>query len=529
VRALKQSWLDRGLWCSASVGWSLPTAAERWPDRVALVLGEQRLTFAQLLARVEAVGAEFVDRGTRPGDRVVVQLPNCVELVVVIMAAWHIGAVAVPVVPLYRQREMAHILSVTAPVVVVAAAVRGDRRPAAELDEVMPGSPARYAVGDVSGWGALPTVPRSAPHRPAGADECCLLLFTSGTTSDPKGVRHNSRSLLCQARSYRDEALLGASSPVLIPAPVAHIGAAVACTLLPCLTGAQTVVLESWNADTAVTVCDRERVALAIGAPVFLSEMLDRYAAPSCPAHRIAMFHTGAAPTGSTVIRRAHDAGITAWRAWGMTEAPTMTSGHPDDPLHLREGTDGRIDTGCEVRAVGEDGVPLPSGTPGELQIRGPKLMMGYLDPAQDAFDTDGWFATGDIGTVDADGCVTIRGRIKDIINRGGEKFSAAEIETAIATHPAVEAVAVVGVPHERLGEQVAAFVTVRTGAEWPGDQALLAHLEAAHLARQKLPVVWQVLSDFPRTPTGKIQKRELLADWTAGRSVGGGAITSAL
>jgi non-ribosomal peptide synthetase component E (peptide arylation enzyme) len=92
VRALKQSWLDRGLWCSASVGWSLPTAAERWPDRVALVLGEQRLTFAQLLARVEAVGAEFVDRGTRPGDRVVVQLPNCVELVVVIMAAWHIGA-----------------------------------------------------------------------------------------------------------------------------------------------------------------------------------------------------------------------------------------------------------------------------------------------------------------------------------------------------------------------------------------------------------------------------------------------------
>jgi len=509
VNSREQSYLDRGLWCSASVGWSLPTAAQRWPDRVALVVGDERLTFAQLLARVEAVAAGFADRGVGPGNRVVVQLPNCVELVVVILAAWHLGAVAVPVVPLYRQHEMAHILAVTAPTVVVAAAARGDRRPAAELDEVMPGAPARYAVGNVPGWDTLPTT-GGARHYPAAPDDDCLLLFTSGTTSEPKGVRHTSRTLLCEARSYRDEALLGGSSPVLIPAPVAHIGAVVACTLLPCLTGAPTVVMERWDPEVAVAICDRERVALAIGAPVFLSEMLDRY--DGFTGHRIAMFHTGAAPTGSTVIRRAHDVGIIAWRAWGMTEAPTMTSGRPDDPLHLRESTDGRIDTGCEVQAVDEDGRPLPPDTPGELRIRGPKVMAGYLDPAQHGVDADGWFATGDIGTIDTDGWVTIRGRLKDIINRGGEKFSAAEIENAIGTHPAVDAVAVVGVPHERLGEQVAAFVTVRPGASWPGDDVLLAHLEVQQLARQKAPTIWRCVPELPRTPTGKVQKRELLA-----------------
>jgi acyl-CoA synthetase (AMP-forming)/AMP-acid ligase II len=153
--------------------------------------------------------------------------------------------------------------------------------------------------------------------------------------------------------------------------------------------------------------------------------------------------------------------------------------------------------------------------------------MMGYLDPAHEAFDAEGWFHTGDIGTVDAEGWVAVRGRIKDIIIRGGEKFSAAEIEIAIGSHPAIGAVAVVGVPHERLGEQVAAFVTVRAGAEWPGDAALLAHLEAQQLARQKLPTVWQVLPDLPRTPTGKIRKRELSAGWVRDRAADGGVITA--
>jgi acyl-CoA synthetase len=539
----ESGYLERGLWCSASVGWSLPMAAARWPDRVAVTIsgatGTRRVRFAELLGRVEAVAADLAARGVRPGDRVVAQLPNRVELLVLIMASWHLGAVAVPVVPMYRRRELTHILRVTAPAAVVAAAARGERRPAAEFDQILAElghvPVVRYAVGGAEpGWDAVPTVAVGpAPHRPAAPEDCCLLLFTSGTTSDPKGVRHSSRSLLCEARSYRDEALLGADSPVLIPAPVAHIGAVVACTLLPCLTAARTVLLEHWDPDIAARACAEERVALAIGAPVFLSELLDRYERDDADSagsgagngdrtggHRISMFHTGAAPTGDSVVVRAQRLGVTAWRAWGMTEAPTMTSGHPGDPLERRTLTDGRVDVGSEVQAVDEHRVPLPAGTRGELRIRSPKLMLGYLDPGQQAaqVDAEGWFYTGDIGVVDDEGWVTIRGRVKDIINRGGEKFSAAEIESVISSHPVIEAVAVVGLPDPRLGEKVAAFVTVRAGRDWPGEAVLLAHLELHELARQKFPVIWRLCAQLPRTPTGKIQKRELVTEWLAGR-----------
>jgi acyl-CoA synthetase (AMP-forming)/AMP-acid ligase II len=566
-------YLARGLWCAASVGWSLPTAAARWPDRVALAIAAtgratEHYTFDALHGRVQAVAADLADRGVRSGDRVVAQLPNRIELLVVILAAWQLGAVAVPVLPMYRGRELAHILRVTRPAALVAATARGERRPAHELTAVLAdlghNPAARYAVGaEVDGWLPLPTpLPASrgfcqgesrilsaagststtdpardqsgpnqpapswsapdqpapdqpAPHWPAGPDECCLLLFTSGTTSEPKGVRHSSRSLLAEARSYRDEALLGAEQPVLVPAPVPHIGAVVACTLLPCLTAAPTVLLESWDVEVAARACAEEKVALAIGAPVFLAELLDRYEREP-DGHRISMFHTGAAPTGDSVVVRAQQLGVTAWRAWGMTEAPTLTSGHPGDPLDRRTRTDGRIDVGSEVQAVDEHRAPLPAGTPGELRIRSPKLMLGYLDPAHQAVavDAEGWFYTGDIGAVDADGWVTIQGRLKDIINRGGEKFSAAEIESLVGEHPDIEAVAVVGLPDPRLGERVGAFVTLRPGRSWPGEAVLLAHLELHQLARQKYPVVWQVLDHLPRTPTGKIQKRQLLADW---------------
>jgi acyl-CoA synthetase (AMP-forming)/AMP-acid ligase II len=501
-------------------------AAARWPDRTAIVLaGEatpsERHTFAGLLGSVDAVAADLAARGVHAGDRVLAQLPNSTDLLVLILAAWRLGAIAVPVIPAYREREMGHILAATRPAAVAAAAIRRQRRPAEELDAVLADLGhvplVRYAVGgDLAGWDALPKISSgTSPADPAGPDECCLMLFTSGTTSAPKGVQHSSHSLLAEARSYRDRALLGPENAVLVPAPVGHIGAVVACTLLPCLTAAPTVLLESWNADVAARACAEERVTLAVGAPVFLSELLDRYEREPA-GHRIALFHTGAAPTGDSVVARAETLGVTAWRAWGMTEAPTVSCGEPGDPLDKRARTDGRVEVGSLVQAVDEFRNPLPPGTPGELRLRSPKQMLGYLDPDQQAaaVDDHGWFYTGDIGAVDHDGWLTIQGRLKDIINRGGEKFPAAEIEEVIASHPDVDTVAVLGLPDERLGECVGAFLTVRAGREWPGADALLAHLERHQLARQKFPVVWEVLERLPRNAAGKIQKRDLRADW---------------
>ncbi|MGH2725672.1 MAG: AMP-binding enzyme, partial [Actinomycetota bacterium] len=185
--------------------------------------------------------------------------------------------------------------------------------------------------------------------------------------------------------------------------------------------------------------------------------------------------------------------------------------------------TDGHRAEAVEVEAVDEDRRPLPTGAEGELRVRGPERMLGYVDAALSAevVDGGGWFYTGDLGAVDDAGYVTITGRRKDIINRGGEKFSAQDIESAIAGHPAVGGVAVAGVPDERLGERVAAFVTLREGASWPGRTSLLAHLEEQRLAKQKFPVEWRVLEELPRTMSGKLQKNKLLDLWEAGLAAG--------
>lgn len=526
--ALTRHYLVRGLWDDACVGHALPTATARWPHRTALVLGPDRLTFTRLSARVEAMAARLRTAGVGTGEHVVVQLPNTVELVVTVLAAWHVGAVPVPVLAMYRERELRHVLAATGPAAVVVAGSHGDRRPAGEiaglLGELGQAPALRVVLGDgPAGWEPFPSETRD-PTEPATSspDDCALVLFTSGTTSAPKGVRHSSRSLFAEARTYRDGAQLSAADAVLLPSPVPHIGALVAAALLPSVTGGRTVVLPRWDADTAAEAGDAEGVTLAVGAPVFLAELLDRYehwTATGRTGHRITRFHTGAAPTGSTIIRRADAMGIVAWRAWGMTECPTVTYGGPDDPLELRESRDGRIEVGTEVRAFDGSGAPLPDGTPGELRLRSPKLMLGYLGGPPGTglapgIDSDGWFTTGDVGVVHPDGWVTIQGRLKDVINRGGEKFAAGEIESVICSHPDIDSAAVLGVPDPRLGERVAAFVTVRAGHDWPGPDALVAYLDGQRLARQKLPVEWRVLAELPRTPTGKIRKNELLAGW---------------
>jgi acyl-CoA synthetase (AMP-forming)/AMP-acid ligase II len=226
----------------------------------------------------------------------------------------------------------------------------------------------------------------------------------------------------------------------------------------------------------------------------------------------------GGAAISPSLIARADAMGIRAFRSWGMTEAPTVGLVGPDDSLELRAHTDGRASEGCEVQAVDDLRRPLPHGELGELRLRCPEQMLGYTDPVLDAeqVDADGWFYTGDMGQVDADGWITMTGRLKDVVNRGGEKFSSQDIEHAISSHPAVASVAVTGLPDPRLGECVAAFVVVRPGTSWPGQQALLDHLEAQKLARQKFPSVWRVVEELPMTMSGKVQKTRLVELWEA-------------
>jgi acyl-CoA synthetase len=516
-------WRADGLWFETTVSDVIRACVDT--DAVACVVDDDRHTFGQLRLRSLALAAALHDGGVRRGDRVLIQLPNGVELISAILGCWRLGAIAVPVLPLFRVSETVAALRQSTPSAVIAAAdLAGTRSPAAEVDEALDVASLRPLVRLIvgahrAGWSVFPGPNASTAATFAGFTDpgaCALILFTSGTTAAPKGVRHDSRSLLAEMNSYRRGAALTHADVVFNPAPIPHIGALVISTLVPWCVGTPVVVLSRWDPARAVAVIEREKVTFAVGAPVFLDELVQRYEKPDYRGHRVRRFQTGAAPTPPTLLARADNAGVAAWRAWGMTEAPSISYGTASDPLERRANSDGRVESGSEVVAVDDAGTVLPPGSEGELLLRSPKQMMGYIEDVSGAIRGDGWLTTGDIGIVDADGWVKVTGRIKDIINRGGEKFSAHEIENALCEHPAIAAAAVLGVPEPRLGEQVVAFVTTRAGHTFPGFADLIDGLRARRIAPQKYPVAIAAIDVMPTTATGKVKKPELARLWQA-------------
>ncbi|HXB89319.1 class I adenylate-forming enzyme family protein [Mycobacterium sp.] len=514
----------------ASGAWSRLTVSEaiRQPSRaagLACAVDTQHYSFAMLAQWSAGVCATLHGWGVRPGDRVLIQLPNGAELITAILASWHLGAVAVPVLPLLREPELAAVAQQTQPTAVIAGPGSSKRVPTAEIDSALAAASVRPLIRlgvahRTAGWMPFPVSGSAQEQSPqphpgfANADACALILFTSGTTAQPKGVRHDSRSLLAEVNSYRRSAELTTGDVIFNPAPIAHVGALVISVLVPWCVGAPVVLLSKWDSQRAREAITRERVTFAVGAPYFLNELVALYESSDFCGHRLSKFQTGAAPTGSALLARADRVGIAAWRAWGMTEAPTISYATAGDPLDRRANFDGRVEPESQVVAVDEAGVALPAGREGHLLLRSPKQMMGYVRDVDATRHPGGWLATGDVGMVDCDGWVRITGRIKDIINRGGEKFSAREIENALCDHPAIEAAAVLGVPEQRLGEQVVAYVTTRPGQCYPGLSAIIDYLQRRRMAPQKYPVAITVLEALPMTATGKVHKHALAQLW---------------
>lgn len=523
-------WEANKYWSGSTVSEVISEATYR--DQTACVVDSARYTFGDLRGWSTSLAEALHARGVHHGDRVLIQLRNCAELIVSILASWRLGAIAVPVLPMLREHELRAVARQTRPSVVITADARGNHLPAKEIDAALAAvsvtPTVRLGTGSPpEGWAVFPD---ADPARDevgwvatglTSADACAAILFTSGTTAEPKGVRHDSRSLLAEVRSYRRGAALTQQDIVFNPAPIAHVGALVVSVLVPWCIGTPIVLLSSWNSEDARQAVDRERVTFAVGAPFFLNELVAQYESTDFAGHRLTKFQTGAAPTSPELLARAERVGISAWRAWGMTEAPTISYGVVDDPLERRANWDGRIEPGSEVVAVDATGSALTNNCEGHLLLRSPKQMLGYIEPVTGSVSPDGWLATGDLGIVDPDGWVRITGRVKDIINRGGEKFSAREIENALCAHSAIETAAVLGVPEPRLGEQVVAYVTVRNGFRYPGFAALVEHLKSRRMAPQKHPVAIIAIDVLPMTETGKIQKATLAQRWQASQCDG--------
>jgi acyl-CoA synthetase (AMP-forming)/AMP-acid ligase II len=378
--------------------------------------------------------------------------------------------------------------------------------------------------GTRPGWSPFDVVVshgRRQGSAAVGADEPCLILFTSGTTSGAKAAVHSSRTLLAETRQLADAWGLSWEDVAYMAAPLQHITGVLNAMTIPLLVGASAVLADRWEADVAVADIMRHRVTYSAGATVFLQELTD--AARAARVHLpLRMFACGGAAVPRVVMEGSEEQGIPAARVYGMTELPTVTVMNRAYPFDLRAETDGAIAPGVQVRVVGTDGEPLATGCAGELLVRGPEQMLGYLDPAANraALDDAGWFSTGDVGVVDAAGFVTITGRVKDVINRGGEKFSARDIEDLLVKHPAVRHAAVVPGPDARFGEVPVAFVVFEPPGQVSAED-LSRHLHATGLARQKTPVAWHFVDALPMTASGKVKKFELVATASTAERLG--------
>jgi cyclohexanecarboxylate-CoA ligase len=432
---------------------ALRVEAGAGPERVVLVDGPRRWSSSELEDRVAGFAAAVAAQGVVRGDVVGWQLPNCAEAVLLLRTCWRLGATAAPLHHLAGPAEVE--------------ALRRRLAPDLFLDH----SAATSLPGPEAGPGRGPGLgaqPERAPEAAADPGDVAVVLHTSGSTGTPKGVLFTHRALAYKARQMARLHELGPSDVVLMPAPLAHVSGLLNGVLVPGVVPFRSVLMARWSPEAALELIEAEGVTFMVGPPTFFLGLMAAEGFSPARVASLRLLSVGGAGVTPEFVERAADAfGAVVKRTYGATEAPTTTTSHgPTDPEE-RAGFDGRVVPHARLRVV----VPgtlaeLPPDTEGEVLVSGPELFSGYLDPERnhDAVEDD-WFRTGDLGVLDDQGRLRITGRLKDVIIRGGENISAAEVEGHLGTHPAVEMAVAVGEPDERLGERVCAVVQLVAGA----------------------------------------------------------------
>jgi acyl-CoA synthetase (AMP-forming)/AMP-acid ligase II len=511
---LVQRWYAEGYYGSSTLGQEIRKSAAQGTVVFASADGNIERDVGELRQRAELLAAGLGGIGLRAGDVLAVQAPTSPDSMALVAAAWMAGAVVLPIVDIYGRHEVSFILRQSRARFLAAPSEWRGRRYAEEaigweeptLEGVIaigPGAPdgcLRVDDLELSGIG-----PVSAE---VSADDVALLIYTSGTTAEPKGVQHTHNTILSAGLRNMDTPLAPPASLGTFPA--GHIAGALSL-LGPFLRGGTSVMMDRWSAARAVELIERYRVMSSSGTPFYLTTLLDEAERTGADISSLKVFLTGAAAVSSALLDRATRAGIVSWRTYGSTEHPVISAGRPDHPEQQRHFTDGEVSPGVELRLLDDNGQPVPLGTDGEIVVRGPKQFIGYRDAAldEDAFLPGFWFRTGDIGRLDADNHLTITDRKKDVIIRGGENISSKEVEDLLMRLEVVSEVAVCSAPDPVWGEQVCAFVILRDGAtlDLPAVQQ---HFAALGVARQKTPTRIEIVDDFPRTATGKVRKVDL-------------------
>jgi cyclohexanecarboxylate-CoA ligase len=520
-----------GAWRDESVETYLDRWARERPDHTAIVDRGSRLSYASLARRVERIAHGLQAHGIERGSVISCQLPNWSEFVLVLLAAGRLGAVVNPIPPSYRASEVRFMLGLLESQAMVipavfrgfdhAAMLSGFRPELKRLEQVFVargGNPA----GDMQAFDVLTeTAWEARAGRPPlpGADPNAVheIVFTSGTTGEPKGVMHTPNTTLSTVYSAIERLRFSERDVVLMASTLGHQTGYLFGYCLALLLGTTAVWMDVWNAAEAARFVEAEQVTFTMGATPFLRDLTYLETARNLGSLRL--FISAGAPIPRPLVQDAQARLRCAISAgWGMTESGLVTCNGLRDPEDKVFGTDGLPLPGMELRVIDPDGTDVRSGAEGDLLVRGPAQFVGYFKrPAftAEAHTADGWFRTGDRARLDDDGYLSITGRSKDIIIRGGENIPVAEVENLLYTHPKIAGVAIVAMADPRLGERACAVVIPREGQSLTLLE-ITAFLERHQLARQKLPERLEVVSEFPMTPSGKIQKyrlRQLVAE----------------
>lgn len=499
-------------------------AAKEHPE--ALVVSDDHgrsLTRTQLREAAEATAAALSGCGVRTDTVVSWQLPTTIDAVVLLVALARIGAVQNPLIPILREREVSFITQqVGTELLIVPENWRGFSHGAMARDLATSGDfdVMEIDLQDLSAGGApygvnLPTADPNSSARTASPskDGPRWIYYSSGTTADPKGALHTDTSIMSSSNALLELMGFGQDDVYPIPWPITHIGgASVLATSIR--GGVHLVLFDSFDpAETPHRMAVYKPTALGTAVPFFrayLDAARNNVEAPLFPALRFGTFGGAPVPTEIHHEMRA-TFGVPLIGSWGLTEFPNATSAAPDDSAEILTTSVGRPASGVSVRAVDTEGGVCSAGIEGELLLRGPQCFSGYVDPTLDeaSFDADGWFHTGDLGTIDAAGNVRITGRLKDIIIRNAENISAVEVEEMLYRHPAVAEAAVLGLPDKRTGERVVAVVVPQNGCEVELND-IREHCRLEGLAIQKCPEQLKVVDVLPRNAMGKVLKQDL-------------------
>jgi acyl-CoA synthetase (AMP-forming)/AMP-acid ligase II len=485
-------------------------AAQRPAARAVVDEDGDHLTYAALWDQATRVAGFLAAAGIGRGDVVSVQLPNRLETAVVALGALVAGAVVNPLLPNYRVRELAHVFATARPRAVFTPSVYRDFDHEALVAE----------TSDATGWMPLHVVcdrehrtgtaladvlARSdRARRPAERDAADVseLIFTSGTEATPKAIMHTEQTTNFSVRVAASDLGITGDDVVWMPSPLGHSTGFNYGLRFALYHGLPLVLQDRWDPGVAVDVVRRERCTYTLAATTFLRELVAEAARRGTRVDSLRCFGCGGAPVPPALVEEGEAYGVQVLRLYGSTEVLVATWNRPDAPREARIDTDGRAMTGVEVEL-----------RDGEIFTRGPNTCVGFFDDPERTgatFDADGWVRSGDLASVDAAGNLTVVGRKKELIIRGGMNITPRELEDLIGRFDEVRSVAVVGTPDERLGEIVCACVVLDAGATL-ALETVVERLRAEGVATYKLPQRLEVLTKLPTTASGKIQKHEIL------------------